>query len=310
MKRTRVTMAAAVMLAALTLSGCNWESVEVPPAHVGKLSTESGLQEGIIQPSKFRLEGFCFNCDSLILAEASDYGAKESMKIYMPKDELNLDVDVRGIFSISAAEDNIEMVFARVPASNTESSRVKVIPMQTVYSTYAEPVVREAIRSVLTKYTIAQVMENRDAISAELASEVRARLEATPITTIRFGLADVQPPAVIVTAREKAKEREIAIQQAEADKQVALKQAEAALEVAVKQQEVDLKEAETQVLVTQKLAEGVNDAFVTQRWLKVMATLAENPEGRVIVLPYEAIGNPSLMMGTFNQALAEANTQQ
>lgn len=295
----------ATVLAAF-LAGCG-VSVEVPPAHVGKLSTESGLQENVIRPSKFRLEGFCYNCDSLILAEASDYGVKESMLIYMPKDQLNLSVEVRGVFSISSAKDNVEKIFTRVSADPVpEQSRVRLIPMTKVYTIYAKPVIRETIRSLLTKYTIAQVMENRDAISTELAQEVRKRLAATPITTIRFGLADIQPPSVIVKAREKAKEREIAIQQAEADKQVALKRAEAALEVAVKQQQVDLKEAETQVLVNQKLAEGVNDAFVAQRWLKVMEKLSENPEGRVIILPYEAVKNRSLLMGTFNRALAQS----
>lgn len=299
----------AILAAAFTLGGCG-QQVEVPPAHVGKLSTESGLQEGIIQPSKFRLEGFCWNCDSLILAEASDYGTSETMKIYMPKDQLNLDVDVRGVFSISADEGNIEMVFGRVTADQQPSERVRLISMGKVYNTYAKPVVREAVRSILTKYSIAQVMENRDVISEELAKEVRARLKATPVTAIRFGMADLQPPPVIVTAREKAKEREIAIQQAEANKQVALKEAEAALEVAVKQQQVDLKEAETQVLVNQKLAEGVNDAFVTQRWLKVMGELAANPEGRVIILPYEAVKNPAMLMGTFNRAMAESTASR
>ena len=308
MKRVTTIFGAAVV--ALSLSGCIGEQTEVPPAHVGKMSTESGLQNGIIQPSKFRLEGFCFNCDSLILAEASDYGARESMQIYMPRDELNLTVDVRGIFSISAEEQNIEQVFARVPAVATNQARVRLIPMSTVYNTYAQPIVRETIRSVITKYSIAEVMENRDVISTEMSAAVRDRLASTPITTISFGLADVQPPAVIVAAREAAKEREIAIQRAEADKQVALKEAEAAYEVAVQQQEVDLKEAETQVLVNQKLTEGVNEAFVTQRWLKIMAALAENPEGRVIILPYEAIGNPALMMGTFNQALSEVTNNK
>ena len=308
MSMKRITIVATLVVASFTLAGCG-DQVEVPPAHVGKLSTESGLQDGIIQPSKFRLEGLCINCDSLILVEASDYGTKESMKIYMPKDQLNLDVDVRGVFTISAEEDNVEKVFARVPADPVENStRIRLIPMTKVYDIYAQPVIRETVRSLLTNYTIAQVMENRDAISAELAAEVRKRLSATPITTIRFGLADIQPPEVIVLAREKAKEREIAIQQAEADKLVKLKEAEAALEVAIKQQEVDLQEAETQVLVNQRLAEGVNEAFVTQRWLKIMAELAANPDGRIIILPYEAMKNPSILMGTFNQSVNELMT--
>jgi hypothetical protein len=104
----------------------------------------------------------------------------------------------------------------------------------------------------------------------------------------------------VVVAQESAKKREIAIKEAENEKQVSLKKAEAALEVAFKQQQVDLKEAETQVLVNLKLSEGVNDAFVTQRALKVLASLAENPN-TVFFLPMEAMKNPSMMMGAFNK---------
>ncbi|TSC68681.1 MAG: Band 7 protein, partial [Parcubacteria group bacterium Gr01-1014_70] len=75
----------AVLFSFLTACG---HSVEVPPAHVGKLSTPSGLQEGIIPPSKLRLDTWCITCDSLILVEASDHPIKESMEIFMPKDKI------------------------------------------------------------------------------------------------------------------------------------------------------------------------------------------------------------------------------
>lgn len=296
-----------VLCAVLSFSliGCG-KVVEIPPAHVGKLSTKNGLQAGIIPPSKIRLSSLCVTCDNLILAEASDFPMQESLMIYMPKDQLNLKVDLRGIVTISSGEKNINQIFDRVTARQSDSNRVKIIPLSSVYSIYAQPVIREVVRSALTRYTIAQVMENRAQVSQELTTLIRDKLSTTPITIKQLGLADVQPPEVIVKAREAAKEREIAIQRAEADKQVKLKEAEAALEVAKKQQQVDLKEAETQVLVNQKLAEGVNEAFVTQRWLKVMEQLSKNTEGKVIILPYEAIKNPMIMMGASNQALRDA----
>lgn len=280
-------------------------SVEIPPAHVGKLSTKNGLQQGVIPPSAIRLSNLCFICDKLILAEASDYPMSESLLIYMPKDQLNLKVDLRGIVTISSGEDNINQIFDRVTAKPTHSKRVKIIPLSSVYAIYAQPIIREVVRSALTQYSIAQVMENRSQVSQELTKIIREKLAITPISIKQLGLADVQPPEVIVKAREAAKEREIAIQRAEADKQVKLKEAEAALEVAKKQQQVDLKEAETQVLVNKKLAEGVNQAFVTQRWLKVMEQFSRNMEGKVIILPFEAIKNPALMMGVNNQAIKE-----
>jgi len=300
-KRTGFLLALAI--SALTTTACVGPQVEVPPAYVGKITTDSGFQEGIIPPSRFRLEGMCMICDGLVLVEASDVAQKEQMKIYMPKDELNLTVDVRGVFTISSEESNAEKIFDRVTAQPSNmGDRVSVIPMTRVYETYGQAVLREAVRTTLTKYTIAQVMENRESIGTELTQIVRKKLSATPITTKQFGLADIQPPAVIVAAREAAKEREIAIQREEAEKQIKLKRAEADLQVAVKQQEVDLKEAETQVLVNKTLAEGVNKAFVTQRWLKIMAELAANPDGKVIIMPAEAMQNPALMMGSMQHS--------
>jgi regulator of protease activity HflC (stomatin/prohibitin superfamily) len=221
------------------------------------------------------------------------------MRIFIPKDELNLELEVRGTFAISNNEENVNKVFARI-SPNKLSDRIYYIQMDTVYQTYAQPIIREAVRSIITNYTISEIMNNREAIGQELAQSVIEKLKNTPITSIYFGLADIQPPQVIVRAQESAKEREIAIKEAENEKMVSLKKAEAAYEVAVKQQEVDLKEAETQVLVNKKLTEGVNEAFVTQRALKVLASLAEN-ENTVFFLPMEAMKNPSIMMGMLNR---------
>lgn len=118
---------------------------------------------------------------------------------------------------------------------------------------------------------------------------------------IQFGLSDIQPPEVIVNAQEMAKEREVAIETAEAQKQVQLKEAEAQLEVARKQQEIDLVEAETQVLVEQKISEAVNEAFVTQRALKILDKMAEN-NNKTFVLPMEAFKKPELLMGVYSEA--------
>lgn len=297
-----------LMFAVIGLTACG-EPVEVPPAHVGKLSTESGLQEGIIPPSKFRLEAFCINCDNLILVETSDYAVKEQMKVFIPKDQLNLDVDTRGIFSVSADEQNVEKIFNRITSTSigTGSNRIRNISMNHVYQIYAQQVIREITRSILAEHTIMEIMSNRDQISTLLFQRVVKELKGTPIKVIRFGLADVQPPMVVINAQEARKKREVEIQRAEADKLVKLKEAEAALEVAIKQQQVDLKEAETQVLVNKKLAEGVNTAFVTQRWLKIMERMANNPDAKVFVLPSQAIGDPALMMSINQQALKKLN---
>jgi len=292
-----------LLVVGLFLSGCG-QTVEVPPAHIGKLSTGSGLQEGIIQPSKIRLDAEIGKYQSLILAEASDHSFKESMLTFMPKDKLNLTVEVRGTLAVSPNEANIEKVFARLAPSKTDNSRVSRIDMDDIYKVYGEPLIREVSRTVVTKYTIDEVMQNRDAISAELEKVLSASLKDTPLTLRRVGLADIQPPTVIIDAQETAKKREIEIQKAEAEKQIKLHEAEAALEVAIKQQQVDLKEAETQVLVEKKLAEGVNQAFIAQRGLKILEAMATSPN-KVFFMPQEALANPTLVLGSMNNAFSD-----
>lgn len=288
-----------VVLATVMLVGCG-RVVEIPPATVAKLSTPSGLSSEIINAGKIRLSDLCITCDSIVLLEASDIGVKETMTLFIPKDKLNLQVDVRGTMSLANDPATINNVFSRITPKAIDD-RVSIIGISRVYSTYAAPVVRTAVRSVLTKHGIMDIMANREALSSEMATQIKEKLRGTPITVLRMELADLQPPAVIVTAQEKAKEREIAIREAEANKLVALKEAEAALEVAIKQQEVDLKEAETQVLVNKKLAEGVNKAFVIQRSLKVLEKMS-NSNNKTFFLPQESFTNPALLLGAVREA--------
>ena len=292
----------------LLATGCG-ELVEVPPAHVGKILTKSGYQKGLKSPSRFRLPYDFLNPPKLVLAEVSDHGIKEEMKVFMPKDNLNLTFDVRGTFSITSAEAEIESIFDRlVPSQGGAGATVRGIGFQQVYQTYAQQVVRKRSREVVAEYTIQQVLESRETISEKLLAAVRKDLKNTPISVSVFGLAEVQPPLVIINAQEAAKKREIEIQQAEADKLVKLTEADAALEVAKKQQQVDLTEAETQVLVNNKLAEGVTQAFVTQRALKVLEIMAAS-DNKIFLVPNEALTNPALLMGITNQAFNDPQGQ-
>lgn len=294
-----VLLIAAMLLMSVALTGCG-EMVEIPPAHVGKMSTGAGLQEGTLPPSKIRINrGGCpFSaCDGIILVETSDQAIKEEIVLFMPQDKLNLTVEIRGTISIAPAA--AEAVFSRITADPTGQEHVSLIKITKVYLAYAQPIIKEQVRQVVASYTIAEVMENRERISHEMAQKVSAALKGTPITVANFGFANVQPPQVIIDAEQSAKQREIAVKQAEADKLVALKQAEAALEVARKQQEVDLLEAETQVLVNKKLAEGVNNAFIAQRGLGVLEELAKS-DNHLIIIPQEAFGNPTLLLGAMN----------
>lgn len=295
------TLLPSIFLLSLTLlfSSCG-KRVEVPTAHVGKIKTANGLEEGLKYPSSFRLPFSVLAKNELVLVETSHFPIKETIKLFMPKDKLNLTFDIRGTMYISPEQS--EELFDRMTAEHA-GGRVLVISSKKVYTTYGQQLIRSKVRSIVSRYSIPELMDRRETINEELAREIQELFNGKqyPLGVIQFGLADIQYPAVIVKAQELAKERQVAIETAEAQKQVQLKEAEAALEVAKKQQEIDLLEAETQVLVEQKLSEAVNAAFIQQRALKVLDKMAVNPN-KTIILPMEAFSRPDMLMGVYGQA--------
>ena len=284
-------------------TGCGIR-VEVPTAHVGKIKTANGLSKDMKAPSSFRLPLGWFRAKpELIIVETSHFAKEENMELFMPKDKLKLNFDIRGTFSVSKS--NANDVFENLVATQSDENRVLEISAAKVYDVYGKQVIRTKARSVLSKYTIKEILDNMDGISLEIKNACQAELDSAPLDIIRIGLANVKLPSVIVDAEENAKKREVAIQQAEANKQVSLKESEAALEVALKQQEIDLLEAETQVLVDKKLAEGVSEAFITQRSLKALEKLSTSNNKTIILLPYEAMKNPALLLGAMQEVNAK-----
>ena len=285
--------------------GCG-SLVEIPPASKGRVLTSGGYQESILPPSRFRLPYAPVTPPKLVIVEASDQAKTETMTVYMPKDKLNLTFSVRGVYSISDDATKLDSIFTRLTPQATSDSAVLAIDFDQIYETYGiQPIKTQALEIISTD-DIQTIMENRAAVSQRMKDAIQEALIATPIVVREFNIDELQPPKVIIIAQESAAEREIAIEKAEADKLVALKEAEADLEVAQKQQEIDLVEAETQVLVESKLAEAVSEAFVTQRALKALDSLAKS-DNRIILVPSDAFTNPASLIGLNNMIFNEVD---
>ena len=275
---------------------CYGSEAEVPPGHIGMLQGPDGLSDDVLQPGKFRLDARCSSfgsqCDRLILAEVSDFRESETLAIFMPKDQLTVTVEVSGQYQVDPAK--ADLLFDRMQPqpwqTGTKDGQAKfhgttqMIYRSRVFDTYAEQAVVEEVRSFLRGQTIDDVLRNSGPIGDEITNILRDKLKDTPIKVVQFGFANVTPPQIILTANERAKEREVAIEEAKANKLVALEEAEAAKAVALLTQEVDLIEAETQKLVNEKLAESTSPAFVVQRSLKILEKMAESGS-TVFVIP-------------------------
>jgi regulator of protease activity HflC (stomatin/prohibitin superfamily)/predicted small lipoprotein YifL len=276
-----------IMLTALTtLTACG-EKVEVPPAHVGKILTSEGYREQTVMPSKFRLPACLTYCDKLITLETSDKGIKETMQLFMPKDQLNMTFDIRATVSISNNDSIVNKIFDRVVAGEDDH-----ISIDEVYEIYAKQKFRSITRSILSNYKINQIAENREAVEQKLFDGLVEALKPTPIKVLQIGLADVQFPSVIVKAKETAKEREVAIQQAEAEKLVALTKAEGELELAKKDRLVRLEKALTIKEENELTAKSVTEKYLKYKQLEVMEAIAKS--GSAIYIP---IGTDLVLVG-------------
>lgn len=299
MKNAKTFLVSVAAIAMLT--ACNGPQVQVPNGYVAKLVTKSGMSGDVIQPSMFRLNAWCTDCDRATILEVSDRAVKEQIEVFMPKDQLKMNFDMTGTLRIPNDEKVINNVFDRVPSTGVnvgwagadDPSRVSIITFDKVYSTYGQDLIREVSRSVVAKYSINQILENRESIAAEIFNTVREKTKGTPIEVMRMSFGAITLPDVISTAKEKGAEREEQLRAAEANKQLALKQ-----------QEIELIEADTVRQVDQKLAQNVSPVILQQRWLKIMETLASNDSKTVYVMPAQAFGDPSIMMPTLNKAMS------
>lgn len=277
-----------LILSTSFLTGCFLgDKVEVPPANVGKILSKNGYKPDTIPPSKFRLEWCWAYCDKLVNLQVSDNQLKEPLKVFMPKDKLNIDVDIRGTFSIPSNKNTVNSIFDRVvPEDFKEGSWITA---NKVYAVYGKQAVRGIVRSEITKYSIQEVLSNREVIGQNIHAAVTKKLKETntPLIISRFELADIQPPKVIVEAQEAAKEREIDIQKEEAQAQIELVKAERALEVAKANRLVEREKAEAIAEQNRIAAKSITPAVLAYKQLETAQAIVEAAakNGNTVFLP-------------------------
>lgn len=266
-------------LAALLCVACG-QRVEVPPAHVGKILGVNGFQPETLPPSKFRLDPCLAYCDRLVLLQAADVPFEETMQIFMPADKLNVELELRGTLAVRSDPSITDRLFDRIPAGTDQ-----MITVDEVYATYVRQVTRGTVRNVTTEHDIQWILENREAFAEKLFQAVREKLGTTgaPVSVDRMELANFQPPKVIVDAQAAAKEREVAIQRAEADARVAMVEADRSLEVAKKQRLVEKEKALAIAEQNDIAARSVTPQLLAYRRLEVIESLAKS--GNVVFFP-------------------------
>ena len=283
----------------LLLAACG-DKVEVPPTFQGKVLTKNGYAPEIIPPSKFRLEPCFFYCDKLVVVQVADRGVKESFQLFMPKDQLNMRFDLRGTFSIRPTADSINQILDRVTAKHAEGGDFdRYVSFDMVYAVYGKPLIRDVVRSTMAQYSINDVASNREAINAKILEALRDHLAKTPIEVQRAGLADVQFPKIIVDAKAKAKEREVAIQQAQAEKQIALVNLQKDLEVARANRNIRKERAKTILEENEIISKSVTPDYLAYRRLEVLEKLATSPNA--VFVPLSSLNDVGMQIKMYDK---------
>ena len=286
-----------VAAGALALSACG-KAVEVPPAHVGMISTKDGYQENLIPTSKFRLSQCWAYCDRLVLLDVADKAYKEDLQIFIPEDQLNLGVTVQSTLSIEPKK--TKELFKAVAPKATDDNQLSVIENSQVYRTYASQIIQKEVREYLSKYSISQIASSNEKINAELAVRLSTILsERTPFNVRFVGITGLKYPDIITKAQEAAAERREAIQQEEAQAKVTEVKLAAQLKEAQLQRAIEKEKAETEARAQRTLAASVDPNVLKLRQLEIDKIKAERWNG---ALPTHIMGDSPMM---FNMPLGK-----
>ena len=265
----------AALAVSLALVGCG-QVVEVGPAQVGKIMTQSGYKEGVIPTSKFRLDWCWAYCDKLVVLDASDRSFKEGMDLFMPEDKLLMNFDIRATMSLASKD--YEQVFNKVqPAPIGNSDTMYMIPLEKVYLTYARDIIRAEAREFLSNYSIAEIASSREAINTELSARLSKKIaERTPFNVRYIGIADLKYPEIIVKAQENAAERREMINQEAAQLEISKVQLERKLQEQTMQRKIDVEKAEAEAQVNKIMGASMTPEYKAYKSFQILESMASS----------------------------------
>lgn len=255
------------------LTGCG-QKVEVPSAMVGKILTKDGYKPGVISPSKFRLDPCFAYCDEIVILNVSDQARSEPMRLFMPKDKLNMDFVLQATLSVK--ESSYDDLYARISPDVTENG-TRYIAVDKVYATYARQIILAEAREFLSQYTINEIASNLEQINGALSSKLTESInKRTPFQVRYVGISSLKYPDIVVEAQENAAQRNEMIRQEQAQLELSKVQLERNLQEQRMQRAIDVERAEAEAQVNKILSESMTDRYVQYRQLSALEKMAES----------------------------------
>ncbi|WP_337995921.1 SPFH domain-containing protein [Oleispirillum naphthae] len=168
------------------------------------------------------------------------------------------------------------------------------------------------IRTVMGGMDLDELLSQRDKINAELLTVVDQATNAWGVKVTRIEIKDISPPIDLVDAMgrqmkaerlkrasilEAEGERQSAILKAEGLKQSAILKAEGGREAAFREAEARERSAQAEAKATQVVSEAIANGnvqainyFVALKYVESLRDIASAPNGKLILMPWEASG--------------------
>ncbi|WP_332119235.1 SPFH domain-containing protein [Azorhizobium caulinodans] len=182
------------------------------------------------------------------------------------------------------------------------------------------------IRTVMGSMDLDQLLSHRDAINERLLHVVDAAAAPWGVKVTRIEIRDIVPPTDLVNAmarqmkaeREKRAaileaegQRQSEILRAEGQKQAHILEAEGRREAALRDAEARERLAEAEAKATTLLSQSVNEGspaalnyYIAEKYVAAFQALAQAPNQKVVLLPYEATALLSSLGGISELARA------
>lgn len=258
--------------AALGLTGC-YE--QIPAGTVGKVMGKSGFQPEVYPPSKIWLEEFATATpEKLYLAQTTTQKFNEPFKVLL-SDKLEIAGEIVFRGRIRSDKKTINYIF------NDMTMNDNVVTVAEVYNTYGRMVVVNTARSVISKYNVDEVNKNYERITLELYQAIAPKLESLPLEISDVTIGRIQYPEIVTTAIEKAKEKQMAIEEEQAKVQIKLEELRGKEEAAKAEYRIKMLEAKRIRDYNKMTSEGITPDLIKLRELELRAQELEKWNGQL-----------------------------
>ena len=304
MKMIRNLLAAAALVAAVSLTGCG--SV-TPPGKTVIILTPDG-ESKVITDGVYRAWGR----DKLYFVDGKLKSYEEQMKI-LCTDDINMDVDVKTIMCFNVTKESIEFIKSKVPSSRVDEGDVTgyQLSLDKFYDMAVTDIVRSSARNIVSTYITDDIRPNRVAIEAAISAEVMRRLGELnyPLTISAVLVSNIDYPDSVKTMRNDIKRAQLEDQKSAALAEAMLAQMQREAGIEVERAKVRMIKAQAQADENQILTGSLTPEFLMWRQYEVMemtaAALAEGTSNTVFMMPYSAINPDTLNTAMIRDSIGQ-----